>query len=193
MPNANYIFYIARSLAKLFSMGQIRNAKKSIEKHIRILKKKLRPLERRYLEEQTAMLAFEICDIKKAIQQAEVSLVHAPKANLMDPVYSEKTLAPKPKLKRTGLKIAVDVAVGNEACKYLESHGMQVLVVAKHGETDESWVERAIREDIDVVVSDDRQVQFDAKQFGMVSVPSAGKDPKGHRLYRMIRVAVDEA
>lgn len=92
-----------------------------------------------------------------------------------------------------GLRVAVDVAVSERTLTLLREMGFNVVVQAEHSEPDSEWMARAIDGNVEVVVSDDLQVQWHARNYGIVAVQSwARNDHNGERLYAAIVAAMDE-
>lgn len=85
-----------------------------------------------------------------------------------------------------GCRIAVDVAVGYRAIAFLNRMGINVIVRAEPAEPDSSWLKRAFENDVEIIVSDDLEVQAAAKINGLIAISSAGKDPNGYNLYTNI-------
>jgi hypothetical protein len=56
------------------------------------------------------------------------------------------------------MKVALDVNVSNYVIGRLAREGDQIVCVAKTGEDDQVWVERALDRDCDVIISQDLDV-----------------------------------
>jgi len=127
--------------------------------------------------------------ISKQISELKKELGIAPVVNVKKKTTVESSEPPAyPEM--VGVRIAVDVAVGTTAILFLRKRGIKVVVCAEEAEPDESWISRALEAKVEVIVSDDREVQMTAKLEGLLCVDSEGKDREGHHLYRSLVNAV---
>ena len=66
------------------------------------------------------------------------------------------------------MRFALDCNISDKDANALRKAGHQVMVIAFESEPDEEWLERAFDTNVDIVVSDDNQVYWDAKTNHMV-------------------------
>jgi len=67
------------------------------------------------------------------------------------------------------VKIAVDVCVGRRGIDVLRVAGHEVVVAAEGPERDETWLDRAVAEDAEIVITGDKDAIKQAKQLGFVT------------------------
>lgn len=56
------------------------------------------------------------------------------------------------------MKLALDVNISNRDIGELAREGYVIVCVAKRGEEDQLWLERALAEDVDVIISQDLDI-----------------------------------
>lgn len=56
------------------------------------------------------------------------------------------------------MKVAVDVNVSNREIGELAREGCVIVCVARRGEDDQAWLERALAEDVDIIISQDLDI-----------------------------------
>lgn len=53
------------------------------------------------------------------------------------------------------MKIAVDVGISHKTIEYLRKNNFEIVVIAKHSETDESWFRRGLIQGCNIFISND--------------------------------------
>lgn len=56
------------------------------------------------------------------------------------------------------MRIAVDVNISNNDIGDLARNGDEIVCVARRGEDDQDWLERALARDVDVIISQDLDI-----------------------------------